>query len=164
MKTPLWDSSNDQSKSTRSTVVALINQQLADAIDLGLQAKQAHWNVKGPSFGALHLLFDDVAEKIDELTDVLAERGVALGGIIHGTVQVVARDSRLDAYPLAPLAGMEHVAALSAALAAYAKTTRAAIDASDKAGDKGTADTFTDISRGIDDLLWKVEAHLAAKS
>jgi starvation-inducible DNA-binding protein len=164
MKTPLWNSSNDQPKSVRTTAIALLNQQLADALDLSLQAKQAHWNVKGPSFGALHELFDDVAEKMSEFADILAERAVALGGIALGTVQVLTRDTRLSAYPLTILAGTEHVAALSAALAQYAKFTRAAIDMADEAGDAATADAFTEVARGVDDLLWKVEAHNAAKS
>jgi starvation-inducible DNA-binding protein len=81
MKTPAWNSSNDQPKSARIALAALLNQQLADALDLGLQAKQAHWNVKGPAFIALHELFDAVAAKISEFTDELAERTVALGGI-----------------------------------------------------------------------------------
>jgi starvation-inducible DNA-binding protein len=164
MKTPLWNSSNDQPKATRVAMIALLNQQLADAIDLGLQTKQAHWNVKGPSFISLHLLFDEVAGKVEEFTDEIAERAVALGGIAHGTVQVLARNSTITAYPLDILAGDEHVAALAAALAAYAKSTRSSIDVADKAGDAGTADLFTGISREIDDLLWKVEAHAAAKS
>ena len=90
MKTSLWNSSNDQPKATRSAMIELLNQQLADALDLGLQAKQAHWNVKGPAFIALHELFDEVAAKIGEAVDEIAERTVALGGIAEGTVQTIA--------------------------------------------------------------------------
>jgi starvation-inducible DNA-binding protein len=164
MKNPLWNSSNDQPKNTRVASIALLNQQLADAIDLGLQAKQAHWNVKGPAFTALHELFDEVAGKIGEFTDEIAERAVALGGVASGTVQVIARDSSLAAYPLTIFSGNDHVLALAAAIGAFARSTRAAIETATKAGDAGTADLFTGISREIDDLLWKVEAHTAAKS
>ena len=164
MKTPLWNSSNDQPKNTRVASIALLNQQLADALDLGLQAKQAHWNVKGPAFIALHELFDEVAEKIGEFTDEIAERAVALGGVAVGTAQVIARDSSLAPYPLTIFSGPDHVAALSAALASFARSTRVAIETATKAGDAGTADLFTGISREIDDLLWKVEAHAATKS
>lgn len=164
MKTPLWNSSNDQPKATRTAMIELLNQQLADAIDLGLQSKQAHWNVKGPGFIALHELFDEVAEKIAEFVDEIAERTVALGGIAQGTVQTITENTRLTAYPLNILPGSEHVQALAAALAHYAESTRAAIETATKAGDAGTADLFTGISRDVDDLLWKVEAHGAAKS
>jgi len=153
---------NDLSEKIRSNVIDLLNRQLADVIDLGLQAKQAHWNVKGPHFIGLHELFDKVAEELEEYTDEIAERAVELGGVALGTVQVIAKDSRLKAYPLAIASGREHVAALSSALAAFAVTTRAAIDIAGKVGDADTADLFTEISRGVDKLLWMLEAHLQA--
>jgi len=141
----------------------LLNQQLADLLDLGLQAKQAHWNVKGPNFIGLHELFDKVAEELEEFTDDIAERAVELGGIAFGTVQSVSGNSRLEAYPLDVTSGREHISALSDALATFGKTTRAAIDAAGKAGDADTADLFTGVSRGVDKLLWMVEAHTQAK-
>ncbi|MDX1946969.1 MAG: DNA starvation/stationary phase protection protein Dps [Pirellulaceae bacterium] len=147
---------------TRKKAIALLNQNLADAIDLGLQAKQAHWNVKGPSFIALHELFDKVAESAEEAIDEIAERITALGGVAEGTVQVVAKKSRLDAYPLDISAGRDHVNKLADAIAAVGKNARAAIDESDKLGDKDTADLFTGISRELDKYLWFVEAHVQA--
>jgi hypothetical protein len=80
-----------------------------------LQAKQAHWNVKGPSFIALHELFDSVVEEIVELADDLAEGAVELGGTAFGTVRTAARTPRLPEYPLDIRSGREHVTALSAA-------------------------------------------------
>jgi starvation-inducible DNA-binding protein len=144
-------------------MIDLLNRQLADALDLGLQAKQAHWNVKGPHFIGLHELFDKVAEELEEFTDDIAERAVELGGVALGTIQIVSRDSRLKAYPLNLVSGREHVAALSGALAQFGTTTRSAIDTAAKAGDADTADLFTEVSRGVDKLLWFVEAHTQAK-
>jgi len=163
MKTKLHKTKNDLREKTRHAMVALLNQQLADALDLGLQAKQAHWNVKGPHFIALHELFDKVAEELEEFTDEIAERAVELGGIAFGTVQDISKNSRLKGYPLDIASGREHVAALSGALAAFGGTTRAALDAADKNGDAGTADLLTGVSRGVDKLLWMVEAHTQAK-
>ena len=157
----LWNTHHDQPEDRRVTVVALLNAQLADVIDLGLQAKQAHWNVKGPQFAALHALFDEVAEELGGFADELAERAVVLGGVARGTLQVLAKDSRLPAYPLEALDGAEHLWALSAALARVAQTSREAIRAAEKAGDAVTVDVFTEVTRGMDTLLWKVEAHVA---
>lgn len=156
-----WNTHHDQPEPRRVAVAALLNRQLADLIDLGLQARQAHWNVKGPQFTALHALFEEVADELAELTDVVAERAVMLGGIAHGTLQTVARDSRLAPYPLDALSGPEHLWPLSAALAHVAQSTRAAIDSADSAGDAGSADVLTQLSRGLDALLWKVESHVA---
>lgn len=157
----LWNTHHDQPEDRRVEVVALLNAQLADVIDLGLQAKQAHWNVKGPQFAALHALFDEVAEELDGFADELAERAVVLGGVARGTVQVLAKDSRLEEYPLDALDGAEHLWALSTALVRVAHSAREAIRAAEKAGDAVTVDVFTEVSRGIDTLLWKVEAHVA---
>ena len=144
-------------------MIDLLNQQLADALDLGLQAKQAHWNVKGPHFIGLHELFDKVAEDLEESIDNIAERAVQLGGIALGTIQVVSKTSRLSAYPLDVLSGNEHVARLAASLTEFAATARAAIDTAGESGDADTADLFTEVSRGVDKLLWMVEAHSQSK-
>jgi starvation-inducible DNA-binding protein len=159
MKSSLWKTQNDLAESVREPAIRLLNEHLTGAIDLTLQAKQAHWNVKGPNFSALHLLFDEMAEDLDELSDELAERAVALGGPAHGTIQVVARDTRLPAYSLEITWGCDHVQALSTALAQFGKSVRSAIAAVDEAGDAGTADLFTQASRTVDKLLWKMEAH-----
>ncbi|MCI0533870.1 MAG: DNA starvation/stationary phase protection protein Dps [Verrucomicrobia subdivision 3 bacterium] len=163
MKTKLIPTQNSLPEPTRREMIELLNQQLADAIDLGLQAKQAHWNVKGPHFIGLHELFDKAAEKIEEFIDDIAERAVELGGVTLGTLQVVANSSRLPAYSLTISSGKEHVTELSNALATFGATIRAAIDTATEAVDADTADLLTEVSRGVDKLLWFVEVHLQAR-
>src|ERR1700751_561698 len=119
MKTKLHPTKHDLREQTRRAMIELLNQQLADILDLGLQAKQAHWNVKGPHFIGLHELFDRVAEELEEFTDGIAERAVELGGVALGTIQVVSEHSRLKAYPLDLVSGREHISALSGALAKF---------------------------------------------
>jgi starvation-inducible DNA-binding protein len=153
------ETKNDLSERVRSDVIDILGARLADAIDLQLQAKQAHWNVKGPSFIALHELFDKVVDQVQEYADLLAERIVQLGGIAEGTARVVAQRTELDEYPPAIAAGSEHVAALASSLAAFGVRVRRAIDPIQGLGDADTADIVTEISRGTDKLLWIVEAH-----
>ena len=162
MKNLIQKTKNDLPQTTRRKAIDMLNQSLADILDLGLQAKQAHWNVKGPHFIGLHELFDRAAEDLEEFTDEIAERAVELGGVALGTVQTVAKTSRLPAYPLDLVAGRDHVTALSQALAKVGATARGAIDAVGEAGDADTADLFTEVSRGVDKLLWIAEAHLQA--
>ena len=151
----------DLSAEARSRLVPLLNRGLADAIDLHLQAKQAHWNVR-PGFIALHELFDRIAGEIDGHVDELAERVTALGGTAEGTLQAVADRSRLAAYPLTIADGCAHLESLAGALAAFGEATRVAIDEAAQAGDADTSDLFTGISRAVDKNLWLVEAHLQA--
>ena len=159
----MYDTRNDLPESVRTPVVNLLNSRLADAIDLGTQAKQAHWNVKGPNFIALHELFDQIAEHIEDHVDTLAERITALGGTAHGTIAAVARISSLPAYPTDITEGVQHVDALSGAVASFGAKVRKGIDEAAKVGDADTSDLFTGISREIDKDLWFLEAHLHAK-
>lgn len=163
MKTKLHPTQNNLREKTRHAMIELLNQHLADVLDLDLQAKQAHWNVKGPNFIGLHELFDKVAEELEEFTDEIAERAVELGGVALGTIQIVAKHTQLAPYPLNIASGKKHVAALSSALAGFGASARAAIETAGKAGDADTADLFTEVSRGVDKLLWLVEAHGQAK-
>jgi len=158
----MYDTRNDLSESVRAPVVNLLNSRLADAIDLGTQAKQAHWNVKGPNFIALHELFDQIAEHIEEHVDTLAERITALGGTANGTIAAVSRTSSLPPYPTDITQGVQHVDALSTAVASFGAKVRKGIDEAAKAGDADTSDLFTGISREIDKDLWFLEAHLHA--
>ena len=153
----------DLPEKTRRNVIAILNDRLADAIDLQSQVKQAHWNVKGPHFIALHELFDKIAENVEEHIDTLAERATALGGIAHGTLAAVARATSLKPYPQNINEGVAHVKALAAALGAFGARVRAAIDDSTALKDADSADLFTGISREVDKDLWFLEAHLHAK-
>lgn len=153
---------NDIPAETRTKVIELLNQQLASLIDLKLQSKLAHWNVKGPSFIALHELFDSIAGLADGFVDDVAERLVALGGVADGTLATVSKKTGLSPYPINISSGREHVDALSTALATAGKSIRAGIDTTTKLGDADSADLLTGISREIDKQLWFVEAHLQA--
>lgn len=144
----------------RETLVEILNARLADAVDLQSQAKQAHWNVKGMNFIALHELFDQVATEVTGHVDTMAERITTLGGTALGTVRVAAQKSALSEYPLEITDGDAHVEALSSALAEFGKRVRQNIDEANDLGDADTGDIFTEVSRGIDKMLWFVEAHL----
>jgi starvation-inducible DNA-binding protein len=144
----------------RKKVNDILNQQLADSLDLASQTKQAHWNVKGKDFWQLHKLFDEVAAEALEWVDMIAERVTALGGFATGTVRMSAANSRLPEFPTDITDGMEHVRAVADRLAAYSNTAREGIDQTDKLGDANTADLLTEISRCADKYLYFLEAHL----
>ena len=160
--TKLFSTKNDLPEDKRVEVIGLLNQRLAEAIDLQTQSKQAHWNVKGPSFIGLHKLFDDVNEDVESYVDLIAERVVQLGGVAEGTIGAVQARSKLPDYPIGIATGPEHVAALSDALSAFGRAARMTIEEMDELEDADSADMLTDISRGVDKWLWFVEAHQQA--
>src|ERR1700680_371585 len=157
------ETKNSLPQSIRIQSVGLLNHSLALAIDLERQAKQAHWNIKGPNFIALHELFDKVAEAAEEFSDLLAERVTALGGTAEGRIEAVTGQSALPVYPGEIFSGREHVDALSTSLAACGGAVREAIDEAAQFGDADTADVFTEISRETDKQLWLPGATLAGE-
>ena len=148
----------------RDQSIQLLNKHLAAAIDLHGQVKQAHWNVRGPGFIAIHELFDKVAEDVERLSDKLAERTGALGGTAQGTVQTAAKLSFLIPYPHGIADEKLHAFAVAASLAAFGQSAHEAIALAATAGDPATADLFTEILREIDQQLWFVQSHLAPQS
>ncbi len=144
----------------RTLTINLLNQTLANTIDLKTQVKQAHWNVKGNDFYQLHLLFDEIARELEEFTDLVAERITALGGPAFGTTRVVADKSILEEYPLDIVDGTDHLIALAERIAVYGRTLRVGIAQSEQIGEKDTNDLYIQLSRAIDKRLWFLEAHL----
>src|SRR3989454_10432390 len=123
----MYPTKNDLPETTRRKMIELCNARLADAIDLQTQIKQAHWNIKGPHFIALHELFDKINEEVEDYVDDIAERAVQLGGVAEGTARMVAKRSSLADYPTKAADGRSHVEALSTALATFGTAARKGI-------------------------------------
>jgi starvation-inducible DNA-binding protein len=156
----MHETKNSLPEKTRAEVIRKLQDLLAHGIDFSLQTKQAHWNVRGTNFIALHKLFDKVNKHSREWVDLMAERIAQLGGYPEGTIQSVSARSGLMKYPLTLTDELQHVDVLSTSLANFGEMIRTAIDTTDESGDRDTADILTQISRGADQDLWMVEAHL----
>jgi starvation-inducible DNA-binding protein len=159
----LHPTKNDLASNTKTTAVALLNARVAEAIDLALLTKQAHWNLKGPRFIAIHEMLDGFRDEIDEHVDTMAERAVQLGGTALGTTQIVAKATTLPPYPTDIYKIDDHLHALVERYGTAANNARKAIEEADDAGDADTADIFTAYSRALDKSLWFLEAHLQEK-
>ena len=146
---------------TRAAMAELLNERLADTVALTLAVKQAHWNLKGPGFIGVHELLDEVAERLRESSDTIAERCQVIGGTARGTVEAVAKTSKMQAYPLDTVHVSEHVTTLTDRFSEVGARVREAIDAAGEAGDEDTADLFTEVSRQIDKDGWFIGANVA---
>lgn len=144
----------------KSAIIDILNARLADAIDLALITKQAHWNLKGPDFIAIHEMLDPMRAALDEHIDTLAERVAQLDGIAMGTSQIVAKQTNLAPYPTDIRKTKDHLAALAERYAALANQVREDIDATEEAGDADATDMLTAFSRDLDKNLWFIKSHL----
>lgn len=155
-----YQSRNDLASNTKTVSIRVLNARLADSIDLALLTKQAHWNIKGPQFIALHEMIDGFRTELDSHVDTMAERVVQLAGTALGTTQAVAAATTLVPYPTDIYTTTDHLAALIERYGKVASAVRAAIDETAEAGDADTADLLTAFSRALDKSLWFLEAHV----
>lgn len=151
---------NETASNAKRVSIDALQARLADGIDLSLDIKQAHWNLKGPQFIGIHLMLDGFRDEMDDFNDKVAERITQLGGTARGTSGVVSAETKLAPYPVDIYAIGDHLAELIDRYAAYANAIRENIDETDDAGDAGTSDLFTEVSRGVDKQLWFLEAHV----
>ena len=143
----------------REQLIADLNAVLAVTIDLNLQVKQAHWNIKGPQFFARHELFDKLADPLRAAADSLAERASTLGGYAQGTVRLAALGSKLPEYDLSAVNGFQHIEVLATRYATFAEDLRARIARAEQLGDPATADLYTTVLRETELSLWFLESH-----
>jgi starvation-inducible DNA-binding protein len=153
---------NGLETNAKKVSIEVLNARLADGIDLALVIKQAHWNLKGPTFIAVHEMLDGFRAELDTHVDTIAERVAQLGGTALGTVQTVGKATSLAAYPTDIHAVDDHLDALIERFGSAADRVREAIDQTDEAGDAATADIFTAYQRSLDKSLWFLESHRQA--
>ncbi|HRO14021.1 MAG TPA: DNA starvation/stationary phase protection protein Dps [Paracoccus sp. (in: a-proteobacteria)] len=144
----------------RKTAIKELQACMTDGTSLSLALKQAHWNLKGPNFIAVHELLDAVKARLDPNIDSMAERIQQLDGVAVGTVEEVAGNTRLPPYPTDLTAVQDHLREICTRMRAYGGRVREGIDAVDEAGDQDTADLLTEASRQADKDLWFLESHL----
>jgi starvation-inducible DNA-binding protein len=154
-------SPNRLPEDTRARVVEALNAGLADGLDLHMQLKVAHWNVKGPHFAALHALFEQMAIGLAGHNDEVAERAVTLGGRAYGTARHVAKTSRVPEYPQETTRDLEHVRLLADRIDLYLEHVRAARAIAEKADDADTVDLLTQIVTDFEKHGWFLKASLA---
>ena len=147
-------------KDAKEKTAAELQAVLVDLIDLGLQGKQAHWNVVGPQFRTLHLELDEVVEDSRKWADEVAERLRALGVAADGRATVIAKRTGIESLPEGIIADKEVLVRVTDQLAKVAARGRASIDRLD-GSDKVSEDILIEVVEGLEKHLWMFRSQQA---
>ena len=137
---------------------AALQATLVELLDLSLQAKQAHWNVVGPSFKPVHEFLDELTAEYRDWYDLVAERATAIGEAPDGRVATVAGSTPLPVLPAGPLRDQAALAAFDERVTLVAANVRRRADDLAEV-DLATQDLLVEILRGLEKQRWMLRAH-----
>ena len=144
----------------RLEAAGMLQRLLTDVIDLTLQSKQAHWNLRGPNFRSLHRQLDELAERGREFSDRLAERCLALGVAADGRVQSIAADSDLVQFPEGRMDDSRVVEHISQRLRTVSEVGRSRLERLGQA-DPTSQNLVCDLLEQMEKQLWMFESSRA---
>ena len=149
------------SAEVRAKMVGMLNGLLADSIQIRDMYKKHHWQVSGPTFYQLHLLFDKHFEEQVELVDTVAERIQLLGGVSIAMGGDVAQVTKIPTPPKGKEEVPVQISRLLEAHKIIMNDCHEIAEAADKCGDDGTNDmAVSDILRPNELQSWFIGQHL----
>jgi len=137
-----------------SPLLEALRREQANAVQLYLQYKGYHWNVSGPAFHDLHLLFDTHASQVFEMIDELAERQRILGAPADYTLEALRQASNLVVEEKLPPTPREMIEHLVASHRRVMDGLKKGIELADGRGDPGTMDLFTRYVLAHEKMEW----------
>ena len=156
---------NGLAESICKTSVAILNQTLADTMTLRDMYKKHHWQVVGPTFNQLHLMYDQHFEAQSELVDTLAERIQVLGGISVAMAADVAEATKIPRPPIGRESAVVQIARLAQAHEMIIVDARKNAEKVSEAGDAGSEDVLVSNVLRLNELqAWFLSEHLVSVS
>jgi starvation-inducible DNA-binding protein len=137
--------------------VLLLNQALANLLDLESQYRVAHWNISGIEFIFLHQLFGDLYKKTGKYIDSTGELIRSFGGMATGTVRDSARDTKLTEFDISRYKALPYLNQLCVAVA---MTVREILIGMSDCQDMITNNYLVDLATKLSKDLYLLESHL----
>jgi len=146
------------SQDARDQVVGSMNNVLATLIDMALQSKQAHWNIRGPRFKSLHEHLDEIIDELRAASDEVAERVVTLGMPADGTLPALTKLTALSTIDTGFLNDKQVAEAIAERLSQTVGCLRKSIATVGEV-DPVSEDLLIGIAAGLEKQLWMVQSN-----
>ncbi|MBM3382784.1 MAG: DNA starvation/stationary phase protection protein [Betaproteobacteria bacterium] len=150
-------------ETNRVEIVRILQPMQSGSIELYLQLKNAHWNVKGSGFSALHSLFDDASSNVLQFADELAEHTAILGGEPVATVQKLAAVPQLADAPLGMRNQDEFIKVMTDRVSYFCGLVRDCLVSLERNNDPVTYDVCLRGLASLEKRLWMIESHIQSK-
>jgi starvation-inducible DNA-binding protein len=145
----------------RKAIADALSKVLADTYILYLKTHGYHWNVTGPHFAALHVLFEGQYTELHDAADLIAERIRALGEYAPGNYRTYAKLTSIQESGDNVPPAMEMVRDLAEGNEILSKTCRDAFKVAEEADDQGTMDLLIQRMQASEKAAWMLRSHLA---
>jgi len=141
----------------RHSVVEILNNTLANEAVLNLKTRSAYWNVSGPGFFELHILFDSQYKQLNDISDEIAERVRMLGGIAIGSLQEFITYSRMEEQPRVVPDILRLLADHEASIRFLREDTR---KCTEEYEDEGSFELLVSVMRLHEKMAWMLRSYI----
>ncbi len=144
----------------RTAINTDLQASVVELLELYHDAKQSHWNLRGPLYFPLHENLQEYADLYLKYADLLAERQLQIGMSADGRTSTVVQSANLPQFPGGPLSDRQVLDLMTERIYTIAKRIRTRIDSTGKNGDEVTSNKFQDLSYELDKQVWQFRVHM----
>ncbi|GAB3575067.1 Dps family protein [Spirosoma luteolum] len=144
----------------RQAINADLQATVVELLELFHDAKQSHWNVRGPLYFPLHEALQEYADTYREQADLFAERQLQIGLPADGRTETIVATANLPKFPAGPLTDRQVLEIMTERIYTVAKRVRQRIESTGKNGDEVTSNKFQDLSYVLDKQVWQFRVHM----
>ncbi len=144
----------------RQAINADLQATVVELLELFHDAKQSHWNLRGPLYFPLHENLQEYADTYRKYADILAERQLQIGQPVDGRTETIVNTANLPKFPGGFLSDRQVLEIMTERIYTIAKRVRTRIESTGKNGDEVTSNKFQDLSYELDKQVWQFRVHM----
>jgi starvation-inducible DNA-binding protein len=147
-------------ESKRQVINTDLQATVVELLELYHDAKQSHWNLRGPLYLPLHEQLQKYADLYRSYADILAERQLSIGMSTDGRTETIVQSANLPKFPGGPLSDRQVLEIMTERIYTIAKRVRERITSTSKNGDDVSSNKLQDLSYELDKQVWQFRVHM----